>query len=78
MSLSGVESAFKVRFESRPERSVLLLSFTTTIVPLIPGVDCRIIRNFTDLLKFENAARNSAAPMVAVIGKDAAKLGFGV
>ena len=44
----------------------------------IPGVVCRIIRNFTDLLKFEDAARTTTAPMVAVIGKDTAKLGFDV
>ncbi len=44
----------------------------------IPGVVCRIIRNFTDLLKFEEAARTTSAPMVAVIGKDTAKLGFDV
>ena len=44
----------------------------------IPGVVCRIIRNFTDLLKFEESARSTTAPMVAVIGKDTAKLGFDV
>ena len=44
----------------------------------IPGVFCKIIRNFDDLLKFEDAAKSSAAPMVAVIGKDTAKLGFDV
>ena len=44
----------------------------------IPGVICRIIRNFTDLMKFEEAARSTTAPMVAVIGKDTAKLGFDV
>ncbi|MEI6232898.1 MAG: DEAD/DEAH box helicase [Planctomycetota bacterium] len=45
---------------------------------MIPGVVCRIIRNFTDLFKFEEAARSTTAPMVAVIGKDTAKLGFDV
>jgi hypothetical protein len=44
----------------------------------IPGVVCRIIRNFTDLLKFEEAAKATTAPMIAVIGKDTAKLGFDV
>ena len=44
----------------------------------IPGVICRIIRNFTDLLKFEESARSTSASMVAVIGKDTAKLGFDV
>ena len=44
----------------------------------IPGVICKVIRNFTDLLKFEDAAKSSAAPMVAVVGKDTAKLGFDV
>ena len=45
---------------------------------VIPGVDCRIIRNFTDLLKFEDSSTATSAPMVAVIGKDTAKLGFNV
>ena len=44
----------------------------------IPGVVCRIIRNFTDLMKFEDAAGSTSAPIVAVIGKDTAKLGFDV
>ena len=44
----------------------------------IPSVVCRIIRNFNDLLKVEEAARTTTAPMVAVIGKDTAKLGFDV
>src|ERR1039458_4550073 len=45
---------------------------------MIPGVVCKIIRNFTDLLKFEEQARTTTAPMVAVVGKDTAKLGFDV
>jgi hypothetical protein len=44
----------------------------------IPGVVCRIIRNFTDLLKFEADAKSTTAPMIAVVGKDTAKLGFDV
>ena len=45
---------------------------------MIPGVICMIIRNFADLLKFEEQARLSTAPMVAVVGKDTAKLGLDV
>ncbi len=45
---------------------------------MIPGVVCKIIRNFTDLLKFEEMTASTIAPMVAVIGKDTAKLGFDV
>jgi len=45
---------------------------------MIPGVICRIIRSFSDLLKFEEQARTSTAPMVAVIGKDTAKLGVDI
>src|SRR5476649_2130819 len=44
----------------------------------IPGVVCKIIRNFNDLLTFEEQAHSTAVPMVAVIGKDTAKLGFDV
>ncbi len=45
---------------------------------MIPGVDCRIIRSFTDLLKFEELAKTTFAPLVCVIGKDVAKLGLRV
>ena len=45
---------------------------------MIPGVSCRVIRNFADLLKFEELSKTTVAPMVAVIGKDTAKLGFDV
>ena len=45
---------------------------------LLPDVHCQIIRNFSDLLKFEKNAREIEAPMVAVVGKDTAKLGFDV
>src|SRR5436190_23847190 len=44
----------------------------------IPGVVCKVIRKLADLTAFEDAARNCKAPMVAVIGKDTAKLGFDV
>ena len=44
----------------------------------IPGVVCKIIRNFNDLLRFEDLAGETHAPMVAVVGKDTAKLGFDV
>ncbi|HLX62279.1 MAG TPA: hypothetical protein VKX17_13450 [Planctomycetota bacterium] len=44
----------------------------------IPGVVCKVIRKFADLTAFEDAARNRESPMVAVIGKDTAKLGFDV
>ncbi len=43
----------------------------------IPGVVCRIIRNFDDMMKFDEMSRTTKSPMVAVIGKDTAKLGFG-
>jgi hypothetical protein len=45
---------------------------------MIPGVICKIIRNFTDLQRFEESARSVKSPMVAVTGKDTAKLGFDV
>lgn len=45
---------------------------------MIPGVVCKIIRNFTDLLRFVESTTTTTAPMVAVIGKDTAKLGYDV
>lgn len=45
---------------------------------ILPGVDCHIIKRFSDLKKFQALARTSKRPMVAVIGKDTAKLGFDV
>ena len=45
---------------------------------MIPGVVCKIIRNFDDMMKFTELAKTTKAPMVAVIGKDTAKLGFDV
>ncbi|MEI6233995.1 MAG: hypothetical protein WCT04_13145 [Planctomycetota bacterium] len=45
---------------------------------MIPGVVCKIIRNFDDMMKFAELAKTTKAPMVAVIGKDTAKLGFDV
>ena len=44
----------------------------------IPGVICKVIRRYADMAAFESEARISVAPMVAVIGKDTAKLGFDV
>lgn len=44
----------------------------------IPGVVCKVIRKFADLTAFEDVAKNCKAPMVAVIGKDTAKLGYDV
>jgi hypothetical protein len=45
---------------------------------MIPGVVCKIIRNFTDLLRFEEVAKTTTTPMAVIIGKDPAKLGFDV
>ena len=45
---------------------------------MIPGVVCKVIRNFDDMMKFASVAKTTTAPMVAVIGKDVAKLGFDV
>ena len=43
---------------------------------LLPSVDCRVIANFHDIVQFGKDAKTSAKPMVAVIGKDTAKLGL--
>ena len=45
---------------------------------VFPGAICRVIRNFNDMLKFQREAKTSLQSMVAVIGKDTAKLGFDV
>lgn len=46
---------------------------------LIPDVRAHVIRNFKDLLAFEGKAKSGCPwPMVAVIGKETAKLGFDV
>lgn len=45
---------------------------------MIPGVVCKVIRNFDDMMKFASAEKTTKAPMVILIGKDVAKLGFDV
>ena len=44
----------------------------------IPNVHCQIIRNFSDMQRFHEKSKTLRQPMVAVIGKETAKLGFDV
>jgi SNF2 family DNA or RNA helicase len=43
---------------------------------LLPNVECRVITDFQDMVRFQHEASTLERPMVAVIGKDTAKLGI--
>jgi len=45
---------------------------------LIPGADCHVIKNFTDLQRFKTKAEVSEDLMIAVVSKETVKLGFDV
>src|ERR1043165_4892021 len=78
MSLAAAWSLLK----NRPFRALVMapshivLKWQREVEALIPRVYCRIIRRLGDLLKFVNEAKFTDVPAVAIISKEAAKLGF--
>jgi hypothetical protein len=68
----------------RPYRAIvvcpshLVRKWRREIEWMIPSVKCKIIANFHDMIEFHELTKKTPAPMIAVIGKETAKLGLDI